>query len=145
MVIKTKGISWLLAFLLGGYFSVFSQKSTVNNESIFNDKVNSSGKSLTFFQLKNGKKDLILKNLSHNSEFVFNDVEGPTVLTNTNFIGVNRKEARLIIHELESDKTTVINGVTDFKWDDTKQHLLALNTQDSVVLLYNLKCHFDLH
>lgn len=139
MVIKTKGVRWLMAFLLGGYFSVFSQTGTIHNENIFNDKVNSSGKSLTFFQLKNGKKDLVLKNLSRNSEFVFNDVEGPTVLTNTNFIGVNRKEAKLIIHELESDVTTVINGVTDFKWDDAKQRVLALNTQDSIVLLYNLK------
>lgn len=132
----SKYVAFILFFLLvGSCCQAHAQQHSVNQENVKNDKISPSGNGATFFRFQHGKREAVLKNRKSGSQTVFHNIDEPTVLTDTFFIGLNRVEKKLFVHDVVKDETAVVENISDFKWYQAVSRVLMVNSSDSLLIL----------
>ncbi|KAA5537878.1 S9 family peptidase [Paenimyroides baculatum] len=111
-----------------------AQEKQAMVEHIANDKVSPDSRYVTFVSVKDGKPDLILREVASNRSLTFEGMGTKTELTNEYFFGMNNKR-QLVKVSLHDFNTEQIDGVVSYSWLHRQQKLLYLNNTKEVVLL----------
>ena len=111
-----------------------AQEKQAMVEHIANDKVSPDGRYVTFLSVKDGRPDLMLKEIASNRSLTFEGMGTKTELTNEYFFGMNNKR-KLVKVSLNDFNTQQIDGVVSYSWLHRQQKLLYLNNTKEVVLL----------
>ncbi|TDQ79206.1 dipeptidyl aminopeptidase/acylaminoacyl peptidase [Sphingobacterium yanglingense] len=111
-----------------------AQEKQARVEHIANDKVSPDGRYVTFLSVKDGKPDLMLKEVASNRSLTFEGMGTKTELTDEYFFGMNNKR-QLVKVSLNDFNTQQIDGVLSYSWLQNQQKLLYLNNANGLVLL----------
>src|SRR5690606_31845234 len=111
-----------------------AQQKQAMVEHIANDKVSPDGRYVTFLSVKDGKPDLILREVASIRSLTFEGMGTKTELTNEYFFGMNNKR-QLVKVSLNDFNTLQIDGVVSYSWLQKQQKLLYLNNAKGLVLL----------
>lgn len=111
-----------------------AQQKQAMVEHIANDKVSPDGRYVTFLSVKDGKPDLILREVASIRSLTFEGMGTKTELTNEYFFGMNNKR-QLVKVSLNDFNTLQIDGVVSYNWLQKQQKLLYLNNAKELVLL----------
>lgn len=111
-----------------------AQEKQIMVEHIANDKISENGRYVTFVSVKDGKPDLMLKEIASNRSLTFEGMGTKTELTNDYFFGMNNKR-HLVKVSLNDFNTQQIDNVVSYSWLHKQQMLLYLNNTKELVLL----------